>query len=209
MLKRLISKLIIWLESLTYEPLTVDKVNAKLIVPVHGLMIHGKQLWKYKADLDIPIKRRTALAAANKWLDHNLGQDRLLEYLDRIIQSNNEGNKSMVGSLAYILKDAITNCTDKEALYQMAAAMYFFADEDTSFYDADIANVKVEAFRNYPDQDFFLTTLLKHMGVSSDTSIASMQASLKSSAVKLQAYDRFLRSMRAENPDTASGSPAT
>ncbi|MEQ8581208.1 MAG: hypothetical protein RIC30_09375 [Marinoscillum sp.] len=194
MLKRLITKLINWLERLTYEPLTVDNANKKLIVPVRGIMIEGRQLYRYKNDLDIPIKRKVAISGAHKWFGASISVDKVVEFLNQILAANNDHDASRVGLLAYGLKDMITTCTDDEALYRMGGVMYFFKDEDHAQFDNDILLEKVRAFKQLPDhqRDFFFSTLLKHMGVSNDTSTKAILSNLSKSKVKLMAYRQLL-----------------
>ena len=190
MFKRLLKKLIIWLERLTYEPLTVDNANSKLIVPVHGVMVNGQQLYRYKNELDIPIKRRIAISGAHKWFGASIQVSEVIDFLQKMLEANNHGDTSRIGMLGYALQDMLLNCTDEEALYRMAATMYFTRDEDHAEYDNDLMLQKVEAFRKLKtrERDFFFNTLLQHMGVSSDTSLRDIQSSLKKSRVKLKAY---------------------
>ncbi|MEO9475868.1 MAG: hypothetical protein ABJG41_10045 [Cyclobacteriaceae bacterium] len=194
MFKRLLIQLISFLERFTYEPLTVDNANQKLIVPVAGLILNGKQLYRYKNDLDIPIKRRTAISAAYKWFGATLQVKDIVEFINQILEANNTGDKSRVGMLGFSLVDMLKNCTDEEALHRMAAAMYFFKDEDHSQFDSDIAAEKVTAFKKLKGEkrDFFLRSLFKHMGVSSATSLNDIMSNLKKSKAKVQAYKQLL-----------------
>lgn len=187
--------MIIWLERFTYEPLTVDNANAKLIEPVRGLIIDGRQLYRYKNELDIPIKRKVAISGAHKYFGATINVKQVVDFLEQIREANNHNDKSRVGLLAYSLEDMLKHCTDEEGLFRMAATMYFYRDEDHSQFDNDIMLEKVKAFRGLygEKRDFFFSTLLRHMGVSSDTSISSILGNLKESRVKLMAYQDLLK----------------
>lgn len=194
MFKRILTVLILWLERLTYEPMRVDNANSKLIVPVHGLIINGKQLYRYKNDLDIPVRRKVAISGVHKWFGATIQIKEVIQFLVQIREANNAGDKSRVGLLAFSLEDMLTNCTDAEAFYMMAACLYFYKEEDHSQFDNDIAKEKIAAFKKLTqkDQAFFLTTLLKHMGVSKDTSINHILTNLNRSKVKLSGFRQLL-----------------
>lgn len=195
MIRRLIVALAHWILSLTYKKLTKDQINGKLIELVPGIKVDGKPLYKFVNEIDMPISRKVMLFAHNEWLIMKLTPEEIIKFIDGIRLANNEGDKSKVGALAYMLNDIVSNLTPRTAFYHMASVLYFFEDEDISNYDGDLALMKIEAFKNMHDQSFFFRTLLRHLSISDDTSESDMLKALTQSQAILQSYQQQLSEM--------------
>ncbi|MEQ9426961.1 MAG: hypothetical protein RJQ09_21235 [Cyclobacteriaceae bacterium] len=196
MLKTLLRRLGNWLTSLGYEKLTVDKVNSKLIERVDGLSLfyNGKQrqLYKYVNQADMVSAREVWHLAYDQELGIGLSREHLLKYVDKTIAANDKGEVSKIGELMFMLKDTLENCTPNDAIYNLASVMYFDRDEDLKKWDADWNAEKIAAFKNHPDQAFFLTRFFKDLGRQGEQSVTDTLTYLRQSNLKLKAYSRLL-----------------
>lgn len=177
---------------LSYEKMTLDKVNQKMIKPVPGLVIDGEQYYEFVNLADMPDAR------FNHFLDFDreftMGMDRttIVDYMQKIIEANNRDDKSRVGSLAFMLSDSVANCTPLSAMYNMSALLYFTRKEDLRCFDGDFNQAKIELFKKFPDQSFFLTKVLEDgFRISGSQLPEDIRAYLTRSMVKLNAYNRI------------------
>lgn len=196
-------KIIRWIVSkllpLTYERLTLDKVNSKLIVPVDWLVIDGRQYYQFVNFADMPQARMVHFKHFRQELVMGIDRDQINEYLENMKDANDKGEKSQLGALIYMLQDTINNCTPLEAMYNMAALVWFDRDEDLKCFDGDYNLEKIRAFKTFPDQTFFFERLLreglKDAGVETPNAIEDY---LRKSAIKLRAYAQILSEVSAK-----------
>lgn len=147
MKRKLLMRLIEWLYSFTYERVTLDKVNSKLIRPVPNLIIDGVQYWEFVQVADMPETRRTHYGYLRE--EMIMGIDRELQY--KIIEgmrkalSANEAPRAL--SILYMWEDTLKNITTVENLYNLASLMYFDNKEDLAEYDLDYAQQKIAQFK--------------------------------------------------------------
>jgi hypothetical protein len=198
MLKTLLLKLGTWIISLTYEAVTLDDINKKMIRPVEELVIDGVQYYEFVNAADMPEARFVHYQHLRAELTMSMGTDLINQYLDEMEIANNDKNSSRSGSLIYMMRDTVNNCTPLEVLYNMAALVYFDKKEDLSCFDGDYNQRKIALFKKYPNQGFFFDRLLrkglKTVGVESDEDIKDY---LMKSAVKLKTYERILSARSA------------
>lgn len=190
-------KILLWiierLYRLTYEPVTLDKINQKMIRPIPGLVIDGVQYWEFVNIADMPETRRANYLNARKRMQMGIDDSLLLEYIDKIRQANDNDEKSRIGSLCFMLEDTVKNITPLENIYYLASIAYFDDQEDLKTYDLDFANRKIERFKSFRNQSFFFLRLLS--GDSKNTGNQQLQDILHSLAegeAKLKAYGRIL-----------------
>lgn len=186
-----------WASSETHEPLLLEKVNQKMIRPVEGLIIEGKQYYEFVNTADMPEARFVHYLDLNKELSSGIAREEHNEYLEQMKVANNADDRSKVGALIYMLQDQLNNCTPLEVLYKLAALVYFDKDEDISCFDADYNQRKIKLFKQLPNQGFFFARLLgkglKSVGVESPEDIEKY---LRKSAVRINAYRQMLAEMR-------------
>lgn len=189
-------KILLWiieqLYRFTWERVTVDKLNSKLIRPVPGLVIDGVQYWEFIQVADMPETRRVHYTYLRE--EMLMGIDRDLQY--KIIKNMKTAlDKQEYGRAASILfmwEDMLKNITTVENLYNLASLMYFDKREDISTYDLDYAQQKIERFKRV-DKRFFFTRLLQEgLRISGESLQQDMEQLLKEGAVKLKAYKRML-----------------
>jgi hypothetical protein len=194
-MKNLLLKITTWLYSLTYERMELDKVNSKMIRPVQGLVIDGVQYYEFVNVSDMPQARFVHYQHLRQEL--SMGMDRELsnKYLEEMKLTLNEepADKSRLGALIDMMQDTINNCTPLEALYNLAALVYFDKKEDISCFDGDYNAAKIAAFKKLPDQGFFFARLLREgLKVAGGTSPDDTEKYLRQSAVKLRGYSQML-----------------
>lgn len=191
-MKKILLYLIQWLQRFSYEKITLDKVNSKLIRPVPQLIINGKQYYEFVNAADMPQARLVHYTYLREEMSMGIDRGTLNEYFDQLLAANDEKNTNRIGSLLYMAKDTINNLTTVESLFNMATLWYFTKDEDISTFDYDYNQVKLKSFKAFPDKGFFFGRLLevslKHTGLSLP---ADIQHFLNENAVKLRAYNQI------------------
>jgi hypothetical protein len=192
-MRKLIARLAAWLLTFTYERVTLDKVNKKLIKPVEGLIINGVQYYEFVSIGDMPQERFVHYQHLRQEAVMNLDRETLNRYFDELKKANNGKDTSRIGALLYMLQDTINNCTPLEVLYNLAALVYFDKHEDIGCFDGDYNARKIALFKELPNQGFFLTRLLqKGLKLAGEQSPDDILKSLRQSAVKLKAYQQIL-----------------
>lgn len=192
-MKKLLLKLATFLYSLSYERISLDKVNSKLIRPVEGLVIDGVQYYEFVNVADMPQERFVHYLHLRQELSMGIDRETLSRYVDEFILANDKDEKSRIGALAYMLKDTLSNCTPLEAMYNMAALVYFDKREDLKCYDQDYNTLKIQAFKKLKDQGFFFERLLRRgLKTTGEQSPEDIAKYLSQSAVKLKAYRQML-----------------
>jgi hypothetical protein len=178
---------------ITHEPLKLDGINSKMVNPVEGLVMEGKQYYEFVSTADMPEARFVHFQHLRRELAMAMTPEKANEFLNGMREAMAKGDVSMNGALIWMMQDMINNCTPIEVLYQLAALVYFEKDEDLSCFDHDYNSRKIKLFKRYPNQSFFLSRLLskglKNVGQESPEDI---QKYLRASAVKLEAYNRIL-----------------
>lgn len=192
-MKKILRRFGEWLLQVTYEPIRLDSVNKKLIRPVENLVVNGRQYYEFVNPADMPDSRFVHYLNFVRELNAGLDRETQNKYIDELMKANDKGERSRIGSLLYMLRDTINNCTPLEAMYNIASLMYFDEEEDLKTWDHDYNIAKIEQFKKIKDQGFFFARLfergLNRPGLGSPEDIA---AYLKQSAVKLQAYRQLL-----------------
>jgi hypothetical protein len=192
-MRKLILKLIEWLYPFTYEKLTLDKVNGKLIRPVPNLIINGRQYYEFVQVADMPEGRRTHYSYLRE--EMIMGIDRELQYkiIGQLKDALNKNEAGRAGTVLYMWEDTLKNITTIENLYNIASLIYFDEQEDLSTYDLDYAAQKIALFKRLPDKGFFFSRLLREsLKVSGELLQQDMDQLLKENALKLQTYRRIL-----------------
>lgn len=191
--RKILNRIIAWLYRLAYEKVTLDGVNQKLIRPVPGLIIDGRQYWEFVNIVDMPESRRVNYLNVRRRMAMNLDDELVMKYIDKLKEANQENNVNRIGSLLYMLEDTLKTITPIENYYYMASIAYFDAREDIKTYDLDYNNEKIRKFKALPDQSFFLTRLFsENLNKGGEQSAEHILASLKRDEVKLKAFSRIL-----------------
>lgn len=200
MWRKILLKIISWLYSFTYERITLDKVNQKLIRPVPGLVLNGEQYYEFANIADMPETRRQEYNNLREEAVMGITRELLVKTFDSILDQVDKGEVSKIASTAFIVKDMLLNITSKEILYKMASLVYFDEREDISMYDLDYNNEKILLFKKIEDQGFFFGRLLDNGSKSTgDTLRPDIQKYLKESEVKEKAYLRLLSELIDNN----------
>lgn len=200
MKRRILLWLIERLYRLTYEPVTLDKLNLKLIRPVPGLVIEGVQYWEFVNIADMPESRRANYMNARKRMMMGIDDAMLLEFISKIKEANDKDERSRVGSLVFMLEDIIKTITPIENVYYLASIVYFDEQEDLKTYDLDYANKKIEKFKELYDHSFFFLRLLSNDSRNiGDQQLQDILSSLAEGEVKLKAYGRILSGSQNSN----------
>jgi hypothetical protein len=200
MIRKLLLYIISKLQRLTYEQMTVDNINKKLIRPVDGLIIDGKQYYEFANNADMPFARFMHHEYFRQELVLGLDREQMNKHLEELEKALDENRVSRMGSIIYMLRDTINNCTPLESLYNLASLNYFTKNEDISCYDFDYNNEKIKKFKELPNQAFFLTRLLKkNLKIHGRLLQVDINDYLSKSAVKLKAYKQILSGM-GESP---------
>lgn len=210
MWRKILLKIISWLYSFTYERITLDKVNQKLIRPVPELILLGNQYYEFVNIADMPETRRMEYNSLREEAVMGISRELLINIFDGIITANDNNEKSKVGTEAFLAKDMLRNITSKEILYKMASLMYFTEDEDISLYDLDYNNEKIKLFKRVENQGFFFGRLLDNgLKNTGDPLRADIQKYLKESEVKEKAYLQLLGEMLGGNDSKTMETPST
>lgn len=192
-MKKLLLKLATFLYSLTYERISLDKINSKLIRPVEGLVIDGLQYYEFVNVADMPQERFVHYLHLRQELSMGMDRETMNKYIDELIKSNDQDEKSRMGAFLYMMKDTVNNCTPLETMYNMAALVYFDKHEDLKCYDQDYNTQKIQAFKKLKDQGFFFERLLRRgLKTTGEQSPEDIAKYLNQSAVKLRAYRQML-----------------
>ena len=189
---KLLLRLIAWLYKFTYEPVTLDKVNQKLIRPVPGVIIDGVQYWEFVQVADMPEARRTHYTYLRE--EMVMGIDRELQYkiIKQLKEALNKDDKGRAHTLLFMWEDMLKNITTVENLYNLASLMYFDAKEDISRYDLDYAQQKIEKFKTLQKDFFFGRLLQEGLKISGESLQQDIEQLLRASAVKQKAYNRII-----------------
>lgn len=199
LLLRVIARLYSWALPAT----SVDLINSKLIEPVPGLIIDGRQYFRYTNPDDMPPYRYIVFLSFRKELSMGADKDLLNQYHEGIREANNKGDRSQVGALLMMLDDTINNLTPLESYYWMAALQYFDpAVERTAEFDYDLNKRKVEAFKGLASPGFFLTTLTQDLTVAGEDLPSDINTYLKQVETKLKAYEELRTAWRSKNEQT-------
>ncbi len=192
MLKKFLKWLIVLLSKWAYEPVTLDKLNKKVIEPVPGLFVLGKQAYRFANQADMPQARFAHFLSFHNELKMGIDAQLLNEYIDKTVEANDSGQRSEIGQLMFMLKDTVNNCTPIESLYHVAALMFFNEDEDLTCYDFDYNERKIADFKRHPDQSFFLKSTLEFSSEPGESLPGNIEDSLALSMEKLRLYKRML-----------------
>lgn len=178
---------------LTYEKITLDKINSKLIRPVPGLIIDGVQYWEFIQIADMPEARRAHYAYLRDEMSTGIDRAMLSKYIEELKKANAASDVNRIGSLLFMLEDTITNVTTVEGLYNMASLAWFDPSEDLRGYDHDYAQRKIRKFKDFADKGFFFARLLQDtLKISGELLPTDIDQFLRESAVKLNAYQRII-----------------
>lgn len=196
MWRKILLKVISWLYSFTYEAITLDKINQKLIRPVPGLIVKGEQYFEFENIADMPETRRAEYQNLREEAVMGITRELLVDIFDGQIKAIDSGELSKAASIAFMAKDMIANITSKEILYKLASLMYFTDREDISTYDLDFNNKKIELFKQIEQQGFFFGRLLDNgSSTTGDPLRPDIQKFLKESEVREKSYLRVLSAM--------------
>lgn len=192
MKRKLLLKLIAWLYRFTYEEVTLDKVNSKLIRPVPGVIVDGVQYWEFVQVADMPEARRAHYTYLRE--EMIMGIDRELQYkiIKQLKEALNKDDKGRANTVLFMWEDMLKNITTVENLYNLASLMYFDPKEDVSKYDLDYAQQKIEKFKTLPRSFFFGRLLQDGLKISGESLQQDIEQLLREGAVKLRAYNRIL-----------------
>lgn len=179
----------------------MDEEGRPLILHYYG---KDRPMWKYKNENDIRIARSIWLKFFDSEKEQNITTDMLVKYCKDTIESINNNNLAKAGSNQFALLDIIQNLTPMDVLRNQFAVLLFDEEENLKAFDADRHAAKVQAMRNYPDQGFFFSMLLKVGGISGGESPKDILKYLRASEVKLRAYTRMLSDPQESN-HTKSG----
>jgi hypothetical protein len=201
MLKRLIIRLIAFLYRFTYEAVTLDKINQKMIRPVPGLVINGVQYFEFINAGDMPQARLVHFNYLREEISMGIDRVSMNEYLDQLEAANKEQNVNRIGSLLFMLRDTVNNITTVESLYNLATLWYFDPKEDIATYDYDYNERKKALFKSFHDKGFFFGRLLQHALKHTGLSLpADIQRFLNENAVKASAYRQILSGRTESKP---------
>jgi hypothetical protein len=193
MIKKQLLKLISWLTRLTYEPVTLDKINQKMIKPVPGLIIDGVQYYEFVNIADMPQNRMVHFNYMREEMVMGIDRELQLKFIDQLKKANEERDSNLIGATLYMFEDTLKNLTTIESHYNMASLVYFDDKEDISSYDSDYNERKIKAFKAIKDKSFFFTTLLqKSLNISFSHLEQDMQDYLNENAARLSAWKRMV-----------------
>lgn len=181
------------LYKLTYERVTLDSVNKKLIRPVPGLVIDGRQYFEFVNTADMPRGRLVHYNYMREEMIMGIDRELQMKFIDKLMEANAEKDTNRIGSLLYMFKDILSNITTVEVLYNMSSLVYFDAKEDIGTYDLDYNQQKIKQFKSIKDKSFFFTYLLQNALNNTVESLPSdIQKFLNENAVRLNAWMQIL-----------------
>jgi hypothetical protein len=192
MKRKLLLRLISWLYQFTYESVTVDKINKKLIRPVPGVIIDGVQYFEFVQVADMPETRRTHYTYLRE--EMMMGIDRPTQYkiIEQLKLAISKAEVGRANTILFMWEDMLKNITTVENLYNLASLMYFDDKEDLANYDLDYAQQKIARFKKLPKSFFFIRLLQEGLKISGESLQNDMEQLLRESAVKLRAYNQIL-----------------
>lgn len=193
MKRRILLWLIQRLHRMLYEPVTLDKVNQKLIRPVPGLIVNGVQYYEFVNTGDIPRMRLVHYNYMREEMVMGIDRELQMRIIDKILDANEKGEKNRVGALGFMFKDIVSNITTVEALYNVASVLYFDLKEDIATYDLDYNHEKIKGFKAFRDKSFFFFYLLQSsLKTTPDKMPNDIQQFLNENAVRLRAWMSIL-----------------
>lgn len=193
MIRRILLWLIERMHRMVYEPVTLDKVNQKLIRPVPGLIINGVQYYEFVNLGDMPHMRMVHYNYMREEMVMGIDRELQVRIIDKILDANEKGEKNRVGALGFMFKDIVSNITTVEALYNMSSVLYFDHKEDIASYDLDYNQQKIKQFKTVKDKSFFFFYLLQSsLKTTPDKLPSDIQQFLNENAVKLRAWMSIL-----------------
>jgi len=190
-------KVLLWiierLYTLTYERVTLDKQNQKLIRPVAGLVIDGVQYFEFVNLGDMPHMRMVQYGHIREEMIMGIDRDLQMKLIDKILEANAQNDVNRVGALGFMFKDIVANITTIESLYNIASVVFFDAREDIGTYDLDYNRQKIEQFKKLRDKGFFFGYLMRNVLKNTGNKLPNdIQKFLNENAVKLSAWKQVI-----------------
>ncbi len=189
-MRGLLLRIIPFLYELALPKTMVDKVNSKLLEPVPGLVIDGRQYFRYANPDDIPAFRYVHFLNYREEVSMGASRQLICSFVEDLRKANNRNNPSQVGALLAMLEKTVKDLTPMEAYYWMAALECFDPSvENTTEFDYDLNKRKVEAFKKLKTPGFFLQTLSRHMTEVGRDLPADKDLYLKEVQVQAKAFE--------------------
>lgn len=190
-------KVLLWiierLYKITYERITLDKQNQKLIRPVAGLVIDGVQYFEFVNLGDMPHMRMVQYGHIREEMIMGIDRDLQMKLIDKILEANAQNDTNRVGALGFMFKDIVANITTIESLYNIASVVFFDAREDIGTYDLDYNRQKIEQFKKLRDKGFFFGYLMRNVLKNTGNKLPNdIQKFLNENAVKLSAWKQVI-----------------
>lgn len=193
MMRKIYLWLIERLYRLTYERVTLDKQNQKLIRPVPGLLIDGVQYFEFVNKGDMPHMRMVQYGHIREEMVMGIDRKLQMEIIDKILEANEAKDTNRIGALGYMFKDIVANITTIESLYNIASVAYFDEREDIGTYDLDYNRQKIEQFKKLRDKGFFFGYLMRETLKTTGAQLPpDIQKFLNENAVKLNAWKQLI-----------------
>lgn len=196
MKQRILLSIIGWLTRLTHERVTVDTINHKLIRPVPGLVIDGRQFYEFVQPSDMPQGRLVHYGYLRDEMAMGIDRKLLMEYVEKVRANAKDHNYDAIITCMFMLEDTLKNITTIESLYNLASLWYFDKTEDLSTYDFDYAQQKIAGFKAFPNKGFFFTNLLQHgLRLTGESLPPDIVDYLNKNAQRLKSWQRILSAM--------------
>jgi len=120
----------------------------------------GVAYFRFADPFRLPTHRAFAALSAYEALEMRCTRDFLLSHLDAVEKALNAHQYATIAQLTGVLRERLNWIIEPETVYQLAAVVFFDAQENPYRYDAAYNQKKILYWQKHGVQDFFYTAPL-------------------------------------------------
>lgn len=125
-----------------------------------AFVVNGRSFYKFTNAGSTNILRGIATMNLYNLSECKISADELNRISDDGLSAVNKGDLGKIAVLFHFLKERLTWQFDPDALYDLAAIIYFDKDENLLDYDPEYAKKKIAFWKEHGGKDFFLQKIL-------------------------------------------------
>lgn len=203
-IKKLVKEPVYVLPSETFPKEIADAVEAAFVMKDKKT---GKETTFYRFVNPEKCYVSRAIVAQNLWdfASLKISETELNEVMDAICAAINRGDNGRAYVLATSVKERTKWIFDPDACYEVAACIYFDAEENLAQYDPVYAAKKIAFWKENGDNDFFLQRILRVMYPSLMLSSKDFQTFLEGIEVKRKMVATAALSVEPMNTPKSGG----
>ena len=137
---------------------------------------HGNKWYSFTNPLQMHIDRELNLRDAEEFWKLNITRDWLIDWVDNVERSLNEGKIGDLGVYIFELKTRLELLASRTAYIQFCAVFYLINDEDPNTLDLNYVKKKADLLNADSElRDFFLTDVCKRYKNLEESTLATLK----------------------------------